>query len=285
MSVISKLNKMQNIFTKKEKKISKYILDNLDKIMHMNTYEIAEECETSQASVVRFAKKMGYSGFPEFKVDFGKDMGRREAKEKVNFVYEDLKDGNEMEDMVKKVVYVNSNIIQDTYSIISTDDIVDSITMITKAKKIMIIGAGYSGIIARDLQYKLRELGIMAFFESDYHMQLSTISTLGEEDLLFVISQSGKTLDIYNLVKEAKKKNIKIISITQMAKNPISELSDVNLHTVVEKNNFRSTALYSRISQLTIVDIIYVALITRNKKLAEKYIGDAMKIVSDFKID
>ena len=52
----------------------------------------------------------------------------------------------------------------------------------------------------------------------------------------------------------------------------------------MEKNNFRSTALSSRIAQLTIIDIIYVALITENKELAEKYIGDAMKLVSDFKM-
>lgn len=285
MSVISKLNKMQDKFTKKEKKISKYILDNLNEIMHMNTYEIADGCKTSQASVVRFAKKMGYSGFPEFKVDFGKDMGRREAKKKVNFVYEDLKDGMEIEEMVKKIVSINTSIIKDTYSIMNIEDIIETINLIRNSKRIMIIGAGYSGIIGRDLQYKLRELGIMAFFESDYHMQFSTISTLNEKDLIFVISQSGKTLDIYNLAKEAKKKSIKIISITQKTKNPISEQADINLYTVIEKNNFRSTALYSRLSQMTIIDVIYVALISKDKESAEKYIGHAMKAVSDFKIE
>lgn len=285
MSVISKMNKMSTEFTAREKKISEYILENLDKIMYMNTYEIAEKCNTSQASVVRFAKKLGYSGFPEFKIAFGRDMGRRDAEEKVNFVYEDLKETDSMEDLVKKIIFTNSSIIQDTYSIIDISKINDSVNAIKKANKIMLIGAGYSGIVAKDFQYKLLELGFNAIRETDYHTQLSILATFNENDVVFVISQSGKTIDIYNLAKEAKKRNIKLITITQISKNPISDLSDISLNTVVEKNNFRSTALYSRISQLTIVDIIYVTLITKNRKLAEKYIGDAIKIVHDYKLE
>lgn len=69
-----------------------------------------------------------------------------------------------------------------------------------------------------------------------------------------------------------------------MSSNPIRDLADIKISTIMEKNNFRSTALSSRIAQLTIIDIIYVALITENKELAEKYIGDALKLVSDFKM-
>ena len=82
----------------------------------------------------------------------------------------------------------------------------------------------------------------------------------------------------------SKKRKVKIISVTQMSSNPIRDLADIKISTIVEKNNFRSTALSSRIAQLTIIDIIYVALITENKQLAEKYIGDAIKLVSDFKM-
>ena len=284
MSVISKIREMQVEMTAKEKKISKYILQHLDKIMYMNTYQIADKCKVSQASVVRFAKKLGYSGFPEFKISFGRDMGRRDVKDKINFIYEDIHENDQLDDLVKKIVYANSNIIQDTYSILDIETIREAINLIKSSKKIFLLGAGYSGIVARDLHFKLWELGLHSMFESDYHIQLASISTLNENDLVIVISQGGKTLDIYNLVKEAKKKKAKIISITQMSSNPIRDLADVKISTVVEKNNFRSTALSSRIAQLTIVDILYVTLITQNKQLAEKYIGDAIKLVSDFKM-
>ena len=284
MSVISKMKEMQGELTAKEKKISKYILQHLDKIVYMNTYQIADKCKVSQASVVRFAKKLGYSGFPEFKISFGRDMGRRDVEEKINFIYEDIQETDELDDLIKKIVYANSNIIQDTYSILDTNTVKEAVEIIKNARKIFILGAGYSGIVAKDFHYKLGELGMNSICEADYHIQLASISTLNENDVVFVISQGGKTVDIYNLVKEAKKRKVKIISVTQMSSNPIRDLADIKISTIMEKNNFRSTALSSRIAQLTIIDIIYVALITENKELAEKYIGDAMKLVSDFKM-
>ena len=284
MSVISKIKEMQSELTAKEKKISKYILQHLDKIVYMNTYQIADKCKVSQASVVRFAKKLGYSGFPEFKISFGRDMGRRDVEEKINFIYEDIQETDELDDLIKKIAYANSNIIQDTYSILDTNTVKEAVEIIKNARKIFILGAGYSGIVAKDFHYKLGELGMNSICEADYHIQLASISTLNENDVVFVISQGGKTVDIYNLVKEAKKRKAKIISVTQMSSNPIRDLADIKISTIMEKNNFRSTALSSRIAQLTIIDIIYVALITENKELAEKYIGDAMKLVSDFKM-
>ena len=284
MSVISKMKEMQSELTAKEKKISKYILQHLDKIVYMNTYQIADKCKVSQASVVRFAKKLGYSGFPEFKISFGRDMGRRDVEEKINFIYEDIQETDELDDLIKKIVYANSNIIQDTYSILDTNTVKEAVEIIKNARKIFILGAGYSGIVAKDFHYKLGELGMNSICEADYHIQLASISTLNENDVVFVISQGGKTVDIYNLVKEAKKRKVKIISVTQMSSNPIRDLADIKISTIMEKNNFRSTALSSRIAQLTIIDIIYVALITENKELAEKYIGDALKLVSDFKM-
>ncbi|WP_300330703.1 MurR/RpiR family transcriptional regulator [Fusobacterium sp.] len=284
MSVIDRINTLQGKFTSKEKKINKFIMANIDRIMYMNTYEIAEQCETSQASVVRFAKKLGYSGFPELKVDFGKEIGRREAKEKISFTYEDMSENGEIFENIKNVVKINTRIIEDTYSSVDVKVIEKTVKAIKKARKIVIVGAGYSGIIARDLEYKLLELGINVIFQNDFHTLLTIIPTLTEEDILFVISQSGRTSDIYYLVEESKKRNIKIIAITQTSNNPIKELADIQITTVVEKNNFRSTSLYSRISQLTIIDIIYVSLISSDKKLAEKYIGDAIEIASKFKL-
>lgn len=284
MSVIDRINTLQGKFTSKEKKINKFIMANIDRIMYMNTYEIAEQCETSQASVVRFAKKLGYSGFPELKVDFGKEIGRREAKEKISFTYEDMSENGEIFENIKNVIKINTRIIEDTYSSVDVKVIEKTVKAIKKARKVVIVGAGYSGIIARDLEYKLLELGINVIFQSDFHTLLTIIPTLNEEDILFVISQSGRTSDIYYLVEEAKKRKIKIIAVTQTSSNPIKELADIQITTVVEKNNFRSTSLYSRISQLTIIDIIYVSLISSDKKLAEKYIGDAIEIASKFKL-
>lgn len=63
MGVIIKLNAMKNELTSIEKKIAEYILADPERIKNLNTYEIANNCETSQASIVRFSKNLDSKGF------------------------------------------------------------------------------------------------------------------------------------------------------------------------------------------------------------------------------
>ncbi|MEG0584014.1 MAG: SIS domain-containing protein, partial [Cetobacterium sp.] len=135
------------------------------------------------------------------------------------------------------------------------------------------------------------QLDVTAIVKNVATLSVDNVSTIGKNlfdltkgDLVFVISHSGKSSDVYSLLKAVKKREIKIITLTQFSPNPVKDLGDVKLSTVVEKNSFRSTALSSRIAQMTVIDIIYVKLIQKNKKLAEKYIGDAIEMVKEIKM-
>lgn len=76
MSILIKLSEIKNTSSKIEQKIIEFILKNAEKIKFLNTYEIAENCSVSQASIVRFAKKMGFIGFPEFKISVIESLGQ-----------------------------------------------------------------------------------------------------------------------------------------------------------------------------------------------------------------
>ena len=106
---------------------------------------------------------------------------------------------------------------------------------------------------------------------------------MNENDILFVISHSGKTLELFNLTKVAKNKGIKIITLTSVVNNPIRELGDIRLSTVEMKSDFRATALSPRISQLTVIDMIYIKLMLENENLQD-YIFNAIELVKDSKL-
>ena len=106
---------------------------------------------------------------------------------------------------------------------------------------------------------------------------------MNENDVLFVISHSGKTLEVFNLAKAAKNKKIKIITLTSVVQSPIRELGDIKLSTVEMKSDFRATALSPRISQLTVVDMIYIKLMLENEDLQD-YIFNAIELVKGFKL-
>lgn len=283
MGIIIKLNAMKNQLTSIEKKIAEYILEDPERIKNLTTYEIAQNCDTSQASIVRFSKKLGFSGFPDFKLSLSQDIGNRKAESHVNIMHEELKSTDSFEIIGKKVATENTRAVNNTYEITDFKELEKAVQAINSARKIMLAGVGFSGIVARDLYFKLMELGKVASFENDSHMQLSYLSTMNENDILFVISHSGKTLELFNLAKVAKNKGIKIITLTSVANNPIRELGDIRLSTVEMKSDFRATALSPRISQLTVVDMIYIKLMLENENLQD-YIFNAIELVKDSKL-
>lgn len=283
MGVLIKINSMLDSVSSTERKVGEYILENPEKIKDLNTYELANVTETSQATVVRFAKKLGFKGFPVFKLSLSQDLGNRKAESHINIIHEKIKTDDSFEIIGRKIASENVSAINNTCEVTDFVELEKAVVMLSKANKIMLAGIGFSGIVAKDFCYKLLELGKHAMIEADTHMQLSCISTMGEDDVLFIISHSGKTMEMYNIAKVAKSKGITVIAMTSIAPNPIRELADIKLNTVEMNNNFRSTALSPRISQLTVIDMLYIKMMLENKNMQD-YIFDAIELVQGFKI-
>lgn len=283
MSIILKIKILKKEMTSIELKIANYIIKNSDELKVLNTYDIAKKCGVSQASIVRFSKKIGFSGFPEFKIALIQELGETMSKNSISVVDEEINSKDSVDTVTQKIINKNILAIQNTLAITDMEELERAIFAIEKSKKIMLVGVGFSGIVAKDFYFKLTEIGKNVIFETDPHMQLSYLTTLSKRDLIFVISYSGQTREVYNLVKEAKKRNIPIISLTTLAPNLIRDLADIRLNTVDLGENYRVSPLSPRISQFTIIDSIYVNLILRNKE-RETYIKNALDLVKEYKI-
>lgn len=76
--------------------------------------------------------------------------------------------------------------------------------MLRAARRVILIGLGASGLVAKDLLFKLQKMGMVAVAEADMHEQLATVQTLSKEDLLLAISFSGKRREINLAAEEAR---------------------------------------------------------------------------------
>ncbi|MGL4252541.1 MAG: MurR/RpiR family transcriptional regulator [Fusobacteriaceae bacterium] len=283
MSILIKLKEMRENFSKTDEKIADYINENLSKIRLINTYELAENSGVSQASIVRFAKKMGFSGFPEFKISLVEDIKGETAGEKLELVDKEIKIDDGTEDIAEKLLRRNISSLESTLKTMDFNNIEKAVESLKDARKILVIGAGSSAVIGKYFQSKLLEIGLDAVFEFDQHIQMLHVSRMDNRDVAFIISQSGKTLDTYTITKKLKGRGVEIISLTNMANNPIRENSDISLWTVSDSSAMTSTFTH-RIAQLSLLDILYVKLILKNRKLAEKFLDNAFQMTEDMKL-
>lgn len=285
MNLLLKIKELKKEMSKTEKRIANFVLKNVEDIKDMTTYEISQKCSTSQASIVRFSKKLGFKGFPEFKIALVEEIFSN-INVTDNFIAgEEISRNDNIESVSRKITNKNLQAIKDTEALMDYNELEKAINMIQNADKIMIVGYGFSGIVAKDFSYKLSEIGFNAYFEAGPHIQFAYLPTMKKNDVVFVISYSGRTKEAVQFTKIAKKLGLFVISLTTLAPNPIRDLADIKLNSVgiPENSNYRITPLSPRISQLNVIDSIYVNLILKDKK-RENYILNAIDITKDFKL-
>ena len=111
------------------------------------------------------------------------------------------------------------------------------------------------------------------------HVQLTAAVTLTEEDVAVFISYSGETAEVIRAAALAKESGCKSISITKYGESTWSKHVDIPLFTSSTENEIRSGAMSSRITQLNVIDILYLGVASRNYEQSVKYLEQTRKAI------
>lgn len=262
------LGEIRNSFTSfhaSEVLIANAVIEDPAACAGMNISQIAAYCETSVSSVVRFAKAMGFKGYPEFRMALVGEVSRLYSFDSTR---RDLDGGITLEDgpeeVIRKIAAADALAIQTTAERLDAKTFVQVVDTWEKASTIATFGLASSGYVAMDLQLKLNRLGRTSVAWRDAHTALTSISLLKKGDVLVAISHSGTTLDVIDVMNEFKARGVKIILITNGLRSPAASIADLVLFTSARETTFRSGATASRIAQLTVVDCLCVALAQRS---------------------
>ena len=284
MKVILKIKEMFNDFTETEEKIANFILNNKEKVTQLSVKELAQAAGSSPASVVRFCKKINYEGYQDLKISLIKDLQESENREKIK-VYDDIAVDDKIEEIMEKIAHDNNNVIKNTINLLSVSEIEKAVKELENADNIYIFGIGASGLVAKDLQYKLMRIKKTVIYYEDTHAQLASAANIESSDLAIAISYSGKTVEVYEALKTAKNRGAKTISISKYGKNPLNEMADIKLQVAGSEKNLRLGAITSRIAQLTAVDILFVSFARNDFNKISEYLKNTRESVEQFKIE
>lgn len=256
-TLLTRIHNQFNQFSKTEKRISTYILNHAELIPNMTTKELALKADVSEASVIRFAKTIGIGSFKTFKIALAQELA---VKEEYITDFTILQKKDSPHEMFQKVVHVNKNAIETTKESLNKKDLEEAVHALKNARKIVFYGIGGSSIAAIDALYKFTKLGFQVEFNSDFHYMLSRVPHLNKKDVFVAISMSGKTKEVLDLSRIAQKKGAKVIAITNINKSPLYKEADIRLATPNVEEDFRIGSITSRMTQLTIVDTLYICI-------------------------
>lgn len=239
-----------------ERKVADYILNNPKKISDLSIKKLSEESGSSQSAVVRLCKQLHYKGYKDFRIMIAKEAANINDEEDM---YTDIKPGDDISKIIKNVSYNNKKSIDNTLEFLSKESVEEAVKTIVNAEKIDFYGIGASYIVCFDAFQKFARINKNVRTSSDTHMQAEFASSLEKGNAAVAISYSGETRDTYESIKIAKAAGATTISITKFGHNSISDLCDIKLFVSSPEITFRSGAMSSRIAQLNVIDILYVA--------------------------
>ena len=268
-ALITKIHAQIPRLTKSEQRVATYITKNPQNAIFQSISELADCSNTSEATVVRTCKSLGFSSYQEFKVLLAQAIAN---PDQVLYGTIRIEDNAPVSTIIDSVFDNTVQTLRLTQSGLDIHVMEQAAELLCHARRVFILGLGGSHAIAIDLQHKLLRLGIDVVYHPDLHMQrISIANQATSEDVVFAISHSGSSKDVVDNAAIAKKMNTKIISLTGAEKSPLSALADVQLHTLSDETKHSIVSHSSRLAQLVVIDVLHTIISNRNKEhIAER---------------
>ena len=177
------------------------------------------------------------------------------------------------------------HIMNQTVAVLKEDDLERAIEMLNKANNIYIFSVGNSSLVGMDLYYKLSRINKRCIAHSDTHLQMTASALMEKNDVAIAISYSGETKEVLKCVRNCNDIGVPVISITKASiKNTLADMSDIVLRVPFVEKSLREGAMSSRISQLAIIDMLFLGMARNNLKSVEEKLRLTRNVIEDFKI-
>jgi RpiR family transcriptional regulator, carbohydrate utilization regulator len=249
-----------------EQRVARLLLTDARSFATMPVSELAERSRVSKPTVVRFCRSIGYDGLTDFKRKLAGSVN-----EGVPFVHRAVDEDDKAGDLVVKLVDNAVATLLRYRNAAAPQAVERAIAALAEAgrsgRRIEFYGVGNSGIVAHDAQHKFFRLGVSAAAVSDGHIQIMSATMLEPGDCAVIISNSGRSRDLMDVVEIARKKGATVIAITASG-SPLAHAAQHGAHHVLlaadhPEDATRYSPMVSRLLHLTIVDILTTGVALR----------------------
>ncbi|GAA0902898.1 MurR/RpiR family transcriptional regulator [Virgisporangium ochraceum] len=247
-----------------ERRVAQVVIDEAATAAHLTISDLAERAGSSETTVIRFCRAMGFGGYSELRLTLAAEAGRAaDSAGADEAIGSDISETDDLSQVVKKIAFADARAVEDTAMQIDIAVLEQVVDLVAGARRVDIYGVGASGFVAQDFQQKLHRVGRIAYAWSDLHLALTSAALLDERDVAFGISHTGTTVDTIEAFTEAGRHGARMVALTNFPKSPIARVADHVLTTAARETTFRSGAMSSRLAQLTVIDCVFVGVAQR----------------------
>lgn len=257
LSVISAEGKR---YSKGQRLIAKYILENYDKAAFMTAGKLGNTVGVSESTVVRFAAELGYNGYPGMRKALQEMIRNRlTSVQRIEVAKELMGDS----DILKAVLSSDMDKLQKTLEDIDQNSFDAAVDAIINADHVFIVGMrsstalssfmGYYLNLLRDNVHLLHDTAVSEIYEQ--------ILRIGKNDVFIGMSYPRYSTRTIKAMRFAKSTGATTISLTDGETSPLSDISDITLYARSDMVSF----LDSLVAPLSLINALIVSIGIRKK--------------------
>lgn len=258
MSCLLKIRAMRDDMSLIERKLADFILDNTHLLRDYSSQQLADAIGVSQSSVVKFSQKLGYRGYPDLKFAVNEDVvsASNQQRRVASHPSQERSIANSFREL-RDATYA---VLQGVADLNEIEKLQHALRLLIAAETIQVAGFGKSAIVAKDFVLRLMQMGKVTLSSEDPALQIQMATTLSEGNVLFVVSDGGQNSDILKIVRQAKSKGAKVISLTRYGNNPTSILADIPLFALGGDTHVRTDSLLMQLGMQYLCHVLYVQM-------------------------
>lgn len=259
-----------------EKKAADYLIAHQEDVINMSVSELAQNCDTSQATIIRFCKKIGCGGFHQLKLKLAGEQSRQEEPAASNEINID-----NMEQSLHNIMTSKVEEIKATFHNFDKKDLRQVVDAILKADLIEFAAMGNTIPIAMDGTYKFNQLGLHAVTSPIWETQEAFARTMKEGDVFFAISASGASKRLIRMAEIVKKRGGVTVVITNQSRAPLTEICDHVIITATREHVFYDQVSFTRMAAMAVIDTLFMLLLSTKDDFFENVAEHERSVIEE----
>lgn len=214
--------------TKSEKQIASFLRNNQNDAAFLSASEIAESLDISEATVVRFARTLGYPSYPALRASFQDAFKSRLTHS--SRILSRLKDMREKGDIFERLAVTEIDYLTQAMETVDRHALDEAVKLTLGSERVFVFGTGPSITLVDLMQIRLRRFGkVVVPLKSSGREVLESLISLSAGDVLFAICFFNLNPALRLVLDYAKEVGCKVIMITDTLDTIIGDKADVIL--------------------------------------------------------
>jgi DNA-binding MurR/RpiR family transcriptional regulator len=264
-------------------RVGRLLLDEPGLLIEASINEVARRASVSPATVTRFARQIGYTGFLALRVAAAADAAREDVQGVWDRAQGDVESETSPRGVLRALLAHNLRALQSSAELIDQPALGRIADAIVASDRVDIYGIATSGLVAQVAASHLYQIGINARAWTELQTGLASGSLLTPRSVAIGVSNTGRNRDTIELLSLARTRGALTVAVSSDSTSPLVERADIHIQTYHAVDTLTTAGMAAKYGQMVVFDAIYVLVAQHDQAQTEATLEASWQAVSAFR--